>query len=274
MAKASTKGSWAWLVLAIVVVIGGLAIWQGNRRVPGNPTKALELHGTAEYATFPGDSIRIGTFNIHGGKGDDDKVDLERTAALLDDLDIVALNEVDGDLFMRRNQAGAIADSLDMAWVFAPTERRWWHDHFGNALLTNVGLNSFQQIALPGTQHEGHRNAILATFSLGDQDVRILATHIDRRIDRQVQLAKVIDLFLALRAPAILMGDLNTRPDDPQLTKLLSSPDVVDAGTIDSDLPDRRIDWIIARGLRPVAAGHVDNDASDHPLVWAEFAAE
>jgi endonuclease/exonuclease/phosphatase family metal-dependent hydrolase len=35
--------------------------------------------------------------------------------------------------------------------------------------------------------------------------------------------------------------------------------------------PADRIDWIFTRGLETVSAGVEKNDASDHPMVWAEL---
>lgn len=268
--RASPSRRW---LLAVIVAVVAVTIWHGNRRIPGRATEALALHGTTTRAAPAGETIRIATFNIHGGKGGDGKVDLDRTAHVLGGLDIVALNEVDGDLFLRRNQAGVLADSLGMAWIFAPTERRWWHDHFGNALLTTIEPESFFRIPLPGTQHEGHRNAILARFRHAGHDLRVLATHLDRVIDREVQLEHVIELFLGLEEPVLLMGDLNTRPDDPRMRRLLSTPGVVDAGSAaEGEGPNTHVDWMLVRGLRPLAAGYERTEASDHPLLWADLA--
>jgi endonuclease/exonuclease/phosphatase family metal-dependent hydrolase len=85
-------------------------------------------------------------------------------------------------------------------------------------------------------------------------------------------LTEVIDKFLSLPAPAILMGDLNTMEDDPQLSALLNREEVHDAVAegMASEIP-KRIDWIFTRGLRGVAGGVERNEASDHPLVWAEL---
>jgi endonuclease/exonuclease/phosphatase family metal-dependent hydrolase len=90
--------------------------------------------------------------------------------------------------------------------------------------------------------------------------------------DRAAQLASVIEAFLALPAPAIMMGDLNTLADDPQMARLLARDDVHDAvaEALGRQAP-QRIDWILTRGLRGVASGVERNEASDHPLVWAEL---
>jgi hypothetical protein len=71
------------------------------------------------------------------------------------------------------------------------------------------------------------------------------------------------------------MGDLNTASDDPCLDRVLATPGVRDlVGEAVAKDSSRRIDWILARGLRGVQGGVVDTGASDHPLVWAEVEVE
>ena len=101
----------------------------------------------------------------------------------------------------------------------------------------------------------------------------MLLTHIARSDDhtRQQQLREVIDLYLALPEPAILLGDLNSEAADPEIRRLLAAPGVIDAvgQKLGSGAPPR-IDWIFVRGLRVLDAGLRDDGASDHPLAWAE----
>lgn len=87
-----------------------------------------------------------------------------------------------------------------------------------------------------------------------------------------MQLRTVSELFLALAEPAVLMGDMNSTADDPQIIALKNGEGVVDAvGMHDSSASAGRIDWIFTRGLHSVDAGVEDHGASDHPLVWAEL---
>jgi endonuclease/exonuclease/phosphatase (EEP) superfamily protein YafD len=77
-------------------------------------------------------------------------------------------------------------------------------------------------------------------------------------------------LFQSLAAPAILMGDLNSRPDDPQLQSLLSEDEVDSVLTRLGDAaPTDNIDWIITRGLECVDATYHHSGASDHPVIQA-----
>jgi endonuclease/exonuclease/phosphatase family metal-dependent hydrolase len=172
------------------------------------------------------------------------------------------------------DNATELGSRLGLSSVFIPTERRWWHDNFGNGLLSRMPLQSVHQIPLPGTQGCKYRNAILASFTHNGKDIRLLATHVDRIGDHDRQLRSVIDLFLQLESPAILMGDLNSKADDPQLRALLDRSDVSDFACEqwpDGRKPLRRVDWIILRGLRCVNKESRDLGASDHAAVCAEI---
>jgi len=272
--RGAHRSSRVRLIVSVLAGGFGLVVWCGSNRVPADPTEPLVLQGAVEHESLPGRLIRVGTFNIHGGKGRDGHFDLDRTAACLADLDLAGLNEVHGDwLGRRRNQAAELGRKSGMAWLFAPTERRWWHNHFGNGLLTKVALTGFHRIPLPTTQSRKYRCAVLAGFQAGGQKVQVLTVHIDRVRDRETQLQAVIDLFLSLDEPAILMGDLNTTAHDPHLKRLLSLPGVSDAvgEGLDGRVTARRIDWIITRGCRCVRAEYRATDASDHPFVRAEL---
>lgn len=226
-------------------------------------------------------TIRLGAFNIHGGKGTDGQRDLDRVANCLDGLDFIALNEVHGQTTLGTpDQAEQLGERLVMAWLFAPAERRWWHSEFGNGLLTNVPVAFWQRIPLPREFDRSWRNMVLVglecrTAKQEPYTIRVLLTHVNRRYDaeRQAQLQAVISLYLALAEPAVLLGDLNSTADDPQMQQLLQTPGVSDA--VGEKCPTKtpgRIDWIIVRGLRCLEAGVRDDGASDHPLVWAELA--
>lgn len=269
---ACVRGFRHGLLLAIAFC-AGLAIWAGSDRVPADPTVPRGWGGQPQLESLSAGRLRLATFNIHSGKGTDGQTDLDRIADELAGFDVVGLNEVRGGFGPDAHQAAQLGRRLGMAWLFAPTERRWWHEHFGNGILSNIAARSGLTIPLPGTQSAKHRNAVLLRLGEGERAISLLVTHLDHVSDRQLQLRAVTELFLSLEPPAVLIGDLNTPGDDPLLKALLSRPDVRDA-VADVAGPrarKRRIDWIITRGLRVRDAGIRETAASDHPLVWAEL---
>ena len=162
---------------------------------------------------------------------------------------------------------------LGLAWLFAPTERRWWHEHFGNGVVTDLSVTYWQRIPLSGATQQTYRNAVMVVVRYRTQPVNVLVTHLDRGADRERQLQLVTDLFLSLPAPSILMGDLNSTAEELKLKGLFETRQLADGvGEVLKDPPHTRIDWILTRGFRTLDAGFCNNRGSDHPSVWAELA--
>lgn len=263
----------------------GIIVWQGSDRVPtgaaagtslASPSgrSALAFHGRAAATALRRDTLRVATFNIHGGRGTDGLRDLDRIASLLQDFDLVGLNEVHGArLGLATNQAAGLGKSLDRPWLFAPTERRWWRDDFGNGVLSTLPVNHWSRIPLTCSQGAGYRNAVRLAIPWQGRTVNVLLTHIDRQQDRELQLRTVFALFQSLNPPALLLGDFNTPATDPLLVELRAQSDARDATeSSECGVASRgRIDWILTRGLTVVDSGCVSTTASDHPLFWTEL---
>lgn len=258
------------IAVACFVVVT-LVVAHGADRTPAAARRGTQLSGPTAVA-HSSRTFRIATFNIHSGVGLDRQADLARTARCLRGFDLVGLNEVrSGGLGGAADQAAQLGQQLRQAWLFAPAEHQWWHDHFGNAVVTTLPVGQWERIPLAGTRGKGFRNLVRLNVDIAGHPVTVLVTHIDRMTDRQAQLEFVIDDFLCQPNPAVLMGDLNTRSDDSQLTRLRAAPGVTDCLTQCSAATPETIDWIFIRGLECHAAGLRDEAASDHPLAWAEL---
>jgi endonuclease/exonuclease/phosphatase family metal-dependent hydrolase len=259
------------LLILALLLFAGLIAGIGSIRTPTGP---LSIQTVAPGRLPKTTAFRTATYNIHSGVGADGRADLSRIAAALRDFDIVGLNEVAGSFWAGHDQASELAAMLDVQGIFAPTERRWFHDSFGNGLLYRLGIDGYSRIPLEGSPGRGRRNVVRT--HLGGLGVEVLITHIDRGADRASQLETVRRMFLEAPEPALLMGDLNSDKLDPLLAPLLQSPritDVISAMLADQD-PPGRIDFILTRGLTCRDAGLRDNGASDHPLAWAELEVE
>lgn len=262
---------WRAIAVGLAGILIGLVVWDGADRRAADATQILPQGSSAAEWRSETRTLKLASFNIHSGKGTDGKLSLPRVAELLGDYDVVGLYEVRGTA--DSNQAATLAALVQAAWLFAPTERQWWADHFGNALLHRLPVKTAVRIPLINTRGKAFRNAVLSIASLQTADVRILSVHVDRERDRRSQLQTVIELFLNLKPPCVLMGDLNTTADDPLLVKLLEQPDVQSPlhNTLGSALPSQNIDWIFTRGFQTRSAKLVENAASDHPLLQAEL---
>jgi endonuclease/exonuclease/phosphatase family metal-dependent hydrolase len=267
-----------WMAIVAVAVLAAVA-YDVSLPASSGPLDGDALQGRVDRPASGRDTLRIGTFNIHGGKGSDGRRDLQRVAECLGDLDFVALNEVHGGGLGQNDQSQQLASQLGMAWLFAPSAQTWHCFEAGNGLLSALPVGFWQRIPLARRYDRSYRNAVLVDLQFQGRTVHLLTTHVNRRYDaeRQAQLRTVIALYLSLAEPAILLGDLNSDRSDPQIHQLLATPGVQEpvgerlAQTSPGTDPAERIDWLFTRGFSCVDAGIRDHGASDHPLVWAEL---
>lgn len=274
-----------WLAVGIALLVVSPVVWSGSRRTPTGPAEGIDLSppAVAEATTEPQSraaatersGLVVTSYNIHGGKGTDRVRDLSRIAENLQGAHLIGLNELHRlNPFSSSNQAEQLGAALKMPWLFAPTEQKWWYHDFGNGLLTSLPVTHWQRIPLSRKYGKSFRNVVLAAVEYRGRTIQVLVTHLDRSDDREraAQVRAVSDLFSSLDEPAILMGDMNSDADDPQIQRLLAKPGVDSplhrAGGTDTL---RTIDWIFTRGLVTLDAGLEQSVASDHPRVWARL---
>jgi endonuclease/exonuclease/phosphatase family metal-dependent hydrolase len=264
-------GKPARIILALIIAIAAIA-WDGAQRRPTLPAEGITLRGiTSAPSPRP---LRVGIFNIAGGVGADGKRDLARTAATLKGCDIIGLNEVHaGFPWQHSNQADTLGEQLAMASLFAPTERRWWHDDFGNGILSHLASIHWQQFPLSSAKAHSNRNVLLVRLPYQGRVINVIITHLDRHEDHDLELRAVAELFLSLEPPSILLGDLNASSREHQIIRLKQTPGVLDV-TGEAPVEHRDSDWIFSRGFRCRKAQLTDQGASDHPFYWADLELE
>jgi endonuclease/exonuclease/phosphatase family metal-dependent hydrolase len=261
-------------VLLAFGVLAALAVWHASLRVGAGPASGNGFVRKVRVAPPSGDTFRVATLNISSGRGADGRYDLWRLTRAIEGFDLVALQEVRGGVGFPPNQAEKLGRNLKLDWLYAPAESRWYCRQFGNALLSRLPAHYWQRIPLPRRFDRSFRNAVLVVLEHQGRSIRLLATHITQREPREqeIQLKAVIELFLALEKPAILLGDLNTHPENATIRELLDRDDVENPlSRLIRPPPVDRVDWILVRGLKCIAAGVRDEGVSDHPLYWVEI---
>jgi len=265
-ARKSSRPWWVALLGLVVVAAAGVA-WFG-RAIGTGPAEGTTLSGPPAVAPV-GDTLRLGTFNIDGGQGTDDQVDLARTAKCLQRLDVIGLQEVHGFAADPPNQAITLGGLLHLPYLYVPAERRWGHESFGNAFFTDLPVHHWQRVVVPSAPFHAKRNYLLAELEWQGQPLHVLTTHVDFKGNGDEQLAMLINAFVSQPTPAILMGDLNHPASSEQIKALMATPGVEEAVSRVLDPVEGRVDWIFLRGLHTVDAGSVNLGASDHPAYWA-----
>jgi endonuclease/exonuclease/phosphatase family metal-dependent hydrolase len=273
------SGRAAAVLLAAVVVATAAPATAAGADVPGAQAPAVPL--------------RVATYNIHAGAGEDGVFDLDRTARAVRDLDadVIGLQEVDVHWGARSDfvdEAQALAEKLDMRVFFAPIydmdpaapgeERR----RFGVAVLSRYPVLEAENhdITRLSTQSPGSVPAPAPGFAEVTVNVKgshahVYVTHLDYRANPSVREAQVADMLRVLAAdhgPKILVGDFNAEAAAPELAPLweeLRDAAPGGGGTYPAITPVKRIDFVtVSPGITVTGARTVATDASDHrPVV-------
>jgi endonuclease/exonuclease/phosphatase family metal-dependent hydrolase len=258
------------------IVLGHREIIMGNW--PGKKSAGLPILGDE---TARGERpLRIASYNVHKFTGLDFRRDPERIAAVIRslDADIVSLQEVLSDPGAApSSQLRFLAEKTGMHMAVAgPTMRKADGGQYGNALLSRFPITRVRlhDISLGAFEPRG---IIDADIRVGDQTVRVLATHFGLwPMERNRQALRLLEILPENPVqPLIVMGDMNCWvPGNPVLLRLqerLGKPATMRSYPAPFPLfPLDRI-WIRAAGYRPVAEAprsRLARIASDHlPMV-------
>jgi endonuclease/exonuclease/phosphatase family metal-dependent hydrolase len=156
-------------------------------------------------------ALRLASYNVHRGIGRDRRTEPRRILDVIREIgpDVIALQEVEA-----HDSGGDM-----LAWLAAETGMRAIagttlvrHDgHYGNGILTRIGLKATQLVDLSFGKREP-RGAIVADLDVGgDRALRVVATHLGLRpAERREQVESLVKLFTwHPQDYSVLMGDLN-----------------------------------------------------------------
>ncbi len=225
--------------------------------------------------------LRVASYNIHRGQGGDGDENLDRIAGVLGeiDADIIALQEVGYKTRPRKDVAGYLADALGAAAIPGITFSDDSGD-YGNALLTRFPVTDVCRHDISVTGREP-RGAIQARLQAGQEQIRVIATHLGlRRQERSVQVETLLTLLTQNPAGVdVLLGDFN---EWFRYSRLLGKIDAAlgvsgAPATFPAKHPLLALDRIWVRPAASVAhiSGHrstLSRLASDHLPLVAELA--
>jgi endonuclease/exonuclease/phosphatase family metal-dependent hydrolase len=157
--------------------------------------------------------LRIASYNIHGARGGDRRLDVPRIARVISELgcDTVGLQEVNS-----RNGAGE-APQLDrlaaLTGMTAIAGLTIVHDdgHYGNALLTRRAVLAVRRHDLSYARAEP-RGALQVELDVEGERVHVLVTHLGLRpAERRYQVRRMLELLhdLPKNEPVVVLGDIN-----------------------------------------------------------------
>jgi len=170
------------------------------------------LGGTAVNAKR-NKTVRLTTYNIQHGKGQDGRIDYDRIGQLLKTAgaQVVAMQEVDSMTKRTEGHYGLaeIGRAAGLKATYAPAID-FQGGKYGIGVLSKKKPRQVRRIALPG--REEARMLLVTEF----RDYVVACTHLSlTEADRMASLPIIIAEASRWDKPFFLMGDLNAKPDSP-----------------------------------------------------------
>ena len=226
--------------------------------------------------------LRVLTWNIHHGVGEDGKLDLARIAKIITDHrpDIVLLQEVDKNCARsgQVDQTAELARLTQLKGVFGKATDLQGGE-YGQAILATVEPTNLTIHPLPSSGEPRIAVSVIILSAIGQ--VTAASVHLDYADEaRQHAQAQVCAAaLLASPHPVILAGDFNAKPASRTLANFAQAPWSIvpkegPAATHPAATPTTEIDYVILRGLQAVKPATViaEAAASDHRPVLSVVA--
>lgn len=232
-------------------------------------------------------TLRVVSFNIRHGVGMDEKLDLERIAAVLRRLkpDLVALQEVDE----KCARSGGVDQAAELGRLLGMEHRFGeFMDHdggrYGLAVLSKLPVRAARRHELPRGAEPRCGLEVEVDVPGLTMPLSFTCVHNDWTQEqfRVKQMRILLDTLGELERPAIIAGDYNGEPGDASLEmlteegwRILAKDGARGAGkTWPADTPTQEIDHVAERGLPRYTIAHSVVDeavASDHRPILAVF---
>ena len=255
--KGEFSPGYVFLLIFVLFVSAGLV---------NNLVSAKPIEPTLEKNT-----LRILTYNIQQGYGEDGSKNFDGQLALIKALDpeIIGLQESDTNRIAGGNAdiVRYFADQLDMYSYYGPGVVT---GTFGIALLSKYPIEDVKTYYM---YSEGEQTAVIeAQIAVGDETFNVYVTHLGNGgpIIQQEQVLEVIDG----KDTIIAMGDFNFRPGSDQYelaVDVLDDSFLISEEEMDTqgfDVSDRIDHVFISPGILVEEVIYYTGPQSDHPAMF------
>ncbi len=236
------------------------------------PVGMAATAGAADERSATGGAVRVMTYNIRSGVDVEGQLRPDAIASVIRtyDPDVVVLQEVGRGWTVHAgvDVLAYLRTELGMAAVYQGAA----DPQFGNAVLSRLpmALVSSGEVPYVGGQH---RSYLAVRVDVSGQPLLVVGAHLEDRSADQIDALRHV---MGSTQPAVIAGDFNLHPDEPEVSALAGYTDVV-AATGDRCRPTSaepvracdRPDWIMVTDDVSVKAVTIGSEpASDHlPLI-------
>ncbi len=146
---------------------------------------------------------------------------LDQLARMFSPFDVIGLQEADAGSLRSgfRNQTRYLADASGMPyWSYQPNRPIGRLAHSANGLISRLRPSEVLDYALPG--RIPGRGVLLACFDEGDRTFAVAIAHLSLGAQARIRQFDFIAELLSGYPHVVLMGDLNTDADSPEMRRL------------------------------------------------------
>lgn len=234
-------------------------------------------------------NVKVMSYNIHHGEGEDGVLDLERIAKIIEEsnTDIVGLQEVDNHWSDRsdfQDQAKWLAERLGMFYTYAanldrePLNEGDQRRQYGTAILSKYPIIYSENHFLSKIGNTEQRGLLEATINVKGNNLHFYNTHLAlTSAEREMQINEIIEITSGSKGPKLILGDLNAAPESNEMKPMYSNyldvfTDQDYANTYPADHPAKRIDYIFtSKDVETINTEVIHTLASDHLPIFAEI---
>lgn len=213
--ESAAAPSWAPTWAAALLLVLPLISW-ATWSTPGAVTGAVQPGATAS-----GWPLRIMTYNLHQGLDTEGYMGMEALARVIDGTgaDVIAMQEISRGWYINSSMDMLpwLSQRLGMPYLFQPAADPIW----GNAILSRYPVLEHGQGTVPKGAGVMKRGYLWARVDVGNgEDLLVIATHLHHiESEHEVRIPQVQTIldFWGGRERTIILGDMNSWPDSPEM---------------------------------------------------------
>ncbi len=275
-------------ILAVLIVIlfitggssplEGVASAMGDSQTAALTMKPLSRSEDVQRKQETG-HIKLMSYNMHRGIGQDGKLNLDRTAAVIksSQADIVALQEVERYSIRTgfQDQIKKLSEASGVNYAYGKS-LHVLNGEYGNGLLSKYPIQEYEVYELPSYSEQ--RTVLKAIINIDGYTMAVYNTHLGlKEAERKDQTEYIMQLLSQETFDYVLMGDMNSRSNrlsafTDKLTDSAQGSEKAEQSTFAEGEVQERIDYIFAApGLKVLGYDVISSEASDHNPVICEI---